>query len=238
MSEYGIKKPATLKEQVVEAILHDLQAGIISPGERVTEEGLAKRLNVSRTPIREAIFQLTHQGSLQARPGGGYVVPFPTPAEIRDIIAVRKLLEPHAVRLAAEQFGRDQVEAISRAIDREASSVSAKNATKFAKANEEFREAIFQSISNKALSSAIAQFNTHLHLIRSSTLASVELRRDIVDSQLAIKDAIQAHDAELAASLWIKYLDMAERALLAAVVNWAPDGAPKAPRRNASAKAE
>lgn len=223
MSGYIIKKAVTLRDQVVEAVHHDLSMGVISPGERVTEEGLARRLNVSRTPIREALGQLSHQGLLEARPGGGYVVPFPTPAELRDIISVRRLLEPAAIRLAAEEFGRTEIENISRAIDREAAHAGTKSAARFAKANADFREAIFQQISSKALRSAIAQFNTHLHLIRSSTLSNLDLRKEIVDRQAKIRDAIQAHDAKLAEKLWMSYLDLAEEALIAAIVNWSSE---------------
>ena len=223
MAGYVIKKAASLREQVVEAVHHDLRDGVISPGERVTEEGLARRLNVSRTPIREALSQLSHQGVLQSRAGGGYVVPFPTPAEVREIISVRRLLEPPAIRLAADEFGRDEVDNISRAIDREAANAGAKSASRFAKANEEFRDAIFQRISNKALRGAIAQFNTHLHLVRSSTLSDLELRKEIVDRQIEIRDAIQAHDAALAEKLWMAYLEFAEQTLIAAIVNWSPE---------------
>lgn len=226
MSGFVIKKAASLREQVVEAVHHDLRAGAIAPGERVTEEGLARRLNVSRTPIREALAQLSHQGVLQSRPGGGYVVPFPTPAEVREIISVRKLLEPPAILLAAEEFGRTQVDNISRAIDREAAHTGTKSAARFAKANEEFRDAIFQNISNKALRTAIAQFNTHLHLIRSSTLSDLELRKKLVGRQTQIRDAIQAHDAPLAEQLWLAYLELAEQTLIAAITNWSPEVAP------------
>ena len=221
MSGYVIKKAVSLREQVVEAVLYDLQAGLIAPGERLTEEGLAQRLNVSRTPIREALAQLSHQGTIAARDGGGYIIPFPTPAEIKDIVAVRKLLEPPAVRMAAEQFTQQQVDEISRAIQREAGSASSKNAALFAKANKEFREAVFQSISNKALSNAIAQFNPHLHLIRSSTLSDIALRQEIVDRQSRIRDAIAERDPDLAEKLWVDYLYLSEKTLLSALSSWA-----------------
>ena len=237
MSGYVIKKSASLREQVVEAVHHDLRVGIIAPGERVTEEGLARRLNVSRTPIREALAQLSHQGMLQSRTGGGYIVPFPTPVEVREIISVRKLLEPPAIRQAAEEFGRDDIEGISRAIDREAAYTGTKSAARFARANEEFRDAIFQRISNKALRNAIAQFNTHVHLIRSSTLSDLELRKEIVDRQTQIRDAIQAHDAALAEKLWISYLELAEQTLIAAITNWTPE-VPAARTRRSKADIE
>src|SRR5215813_1256137 len=92
-----IKKSATLREQVFNAVLTELKSGGFAPGSRITEEGLAKRLEVSRTPIREALGQLTRQGILHVRQGGGYLVPSPDGQQIRHIIAVRMLLEPPAV---------------------------------------------------------------------------------------------------------------------------------------------
>src|SRR3546814_3603232 len=195
MPEPIIKK-ASLREQVVEAVKRDLQEGVISPGERVTEDALVQRLNVSRTPIREALSQLAHLGLLQQRTGGGYVVPFPTPAELRDVIKVRKLLEPAAVRIAAEEFGPEEIDRVTRAIEREAAACEVKSSSRFAAANEEFRTSIFQHISNKALRAAIAQFNPHLHLIRAATLSDVDLRKDIVGRQLEVRDAIRAHDGD------------------------------------------
>lgn len=221
MAGYIVKR-SNLSDQVMEAVVHELSVGSLAPGQRVTEQGLARRLNVSRTPIREALGRLVSQGTLQARAGGGYVVPLPTPSGVRDIIAVRRLLEPYAIRIAAETFGHEEIEAISRAIKHEAAAISAKSAARFAKANAEFRAAIFQPIANKALRAAIAQFDTHLQLIRSSTLADTELRRQIVTQQKAILDAIKAHDAALAERLWISYLEESGRELVSALVNSAP----------------
>lgn len=238
MSEFIIKKGASLREQVVSAILHDLQEGEIAPGERITEEGLARRHNVSRTPIREALSQLSLQGIIRNRVGGGYVVPFPTPAEVRETIAVRKLLEPYAVRLAAEEFGEAEIDALTRAISRESSAATVKTPSRFARANKEFREALFQSVSNRVLRGAIGQFDTHLHLIRSSTLSDLELRKNLVERQLEIRDAIAAHDAVLAEKLWIRYLDLAEETLIEAIVNWgqAPESSRGTKRRAAMAE--
>lgn len=230
MPAYVVKKSVSLREQVVDAVLHDLQSGVFTPGERVTEEGLARRLNVSRTPIREALSQLSHQGTLAVREGGGFVVPLPTADEVRDIHATRMLLEPAAVRMAAIEFSAAQVEAITRALEREAAAANVRNPARFARANEEFRAAIFQFIANKALSRAIAQFDNHLHFIRSSTLTSFDLRHDLVKRQTEIRDAIAAHDAELAGKHWVSYLAFSESCLIAALAKWAAADRPKRPR--------
>jgi DNA-binding GntR family transcriptional regulator len=209
-----VKKAATLREQVFEVVLNQLKNGAFSPGERITEERLAKRHQVSRTPIREALVQLTKLGVLHARRGGGYIVPSPNIEQIRHIVAVRALLEPPAVRMAAAEYGPSEIEEISKAIDAEAGSVSKTEPQQFAHANEEFRHAIFSSISNRALSALIAQFENHLHFIRGITLNDISLRRELVDRQSQIRDALQRHDCDLAEGLWRSYLRLTEDTLV------------------------
>jgi len=212
-----VKKAATLREQVFQVIVNELKNGQFSPGERITEEGLAKRLGVSRTPIREALGQLTKQGALRARAGGGYVVPAPTIEEIRHIIAVRTLLEPAAVRMATKEYGPAEIEKITKAIEAESGAATRTQPNQFAKANEDFRHAMFDRISNRALSSLIAQFSSHLHFVRGLTLANVDLRKEIVDRQTTIKNAIKKHDCDLAEGLWRSYLRFTEETMVGAM---------------------
>jgi DNA-binding GntR family transcriptional regulator len=214
MRASSVKKAATLREQVFEVVLSQLKNGAFAPGERITEEGLAKRLEVSRTPIREALGQLTKQGVLHARRGGGYVVPSPTIPQIRNILAVRALLEPPAVRMAAGEYGAAEIDRISKAIEAETSAITKAQPQPFARANESFRHALFGSISNVALSTLIAQFESHLHFIRAVTLNDQALRREIVVRQSKIRDAVKRHDGELAESLWRSYLRLTEDTLV------------------------
>jgi len=236
MATYAIQKAASLRDQVMDAVMQLLQNGTLLPGERVTEEGLARQLNVSRTPIREALGQLAQRGALHVRPGGGYVVPLPTVSELHEIIVVRMLLEPPAVRMAAAEFGPEEIAAINRAIDGEMAAVSERNPLRFAQANEAFRVAIFGAISNKALRGAIAQFNSHLQFIRSSTLKDLTLRRSIVERQTHIRDAIAKHDADLAEGLWKSYLRLTEDSLIAALSDWIAK--PVAARKAKAVRAE
>ena len=214
-----IKKAATLREQVCQVVVNELKGGDFTPGERITEEGLAKRLGVSRTPIREALMQLSKQGVLRPRDGGGYVVPTPSIDELQQAIAVRSLLEPAAARMAASEYDQAKIDLISRAIDAETAAINNLQLAQFARANEEFRHAMFHGISNKKLSALIAQFANHLHFIRGVTLSDVGLREEIVERQKKIRDAVKHADADLAEGLWKSYLRFTEEMMTAALMS-------------------
>jgi DNA-binding GntR family transcriptional regulator len=148
------------------------------------------------------------------------MVPLPTVEELHDTIAVRMLLEPPALRMAAKEFGPKQVQAINKAIEGEVAAAPEANPLRFAQANEAFRVAIFGTISNRILRKAISQFDSHLHFIRASTLKDLELRTKIIDRQSHIRDAIAAQDSDLAEGLWKSYLRLTEDSLLAALKDW------------------
>jgi GntR family transcriptional regulator, vanillate catabolism transcriptional regulator len=90
--------------------------GEFGPGDRISEQPLTGRLNVSRTPIRLALERLAHEGLLEPYPTGGFVVRKFTLNDVWDGIEVRGLLEGGAARLAAERWTKDSdLEGLRRA---------------------------------------------------------------------------------------------------------------------------
>jgi GntR family transcriptional regulator of vanillate catabolism len=102
----------TLREQI-------LQGGF-SPGERLTELGLASRLKASRTPTRLALERLANEGLLDTNPSGGFRVRSFGLADIRDAIEIRGVLEGTAARFAAERLGATEELAQLRRLCKEA----------------------------------------------------------------------------------------------------------------------
>jgi GntR family transcriptional regulator of vanillate catabolism len=87
------------------ALREQILQGQFSPSERLTELGLASRLNASRTPVRLALERLANEGLLDAIPSGGFRLRSFTLADIRDAIEIRGVLEGTAARFAAERLG-------------------------------------------------------------------------------------------------------------------------------------
>jgi len=74
--------------------------GRLPAGERINEVHLAQRLGVSRTPLREALARLAHEGALRSSARIGHFVRPLTLAELEHIYPIRQLLDPEALRLA------------------------------------------------------------------------------------------------------------------------------------------
>jgi GntR family transcriptional regulator of vanillate catabolism len=80
-----------------------IMSGELFGGMRLFEVSVAEQLNISRTPVREAMSRLTEEGLLERARGGGFVVRTFSIADVADAIELRGVLEGTAARLAAER---------------------------------------------------------------------------------------------------------------------------------------
>ena len=91
----------TLAEKLAAAIADGILNGTLKPGLRLDEIGLAQQHGVSRTPVREALRQLTTSGLIDMRPRKGAVVSKATPAEVESLFVAMAEMEATCARLAA-----------------------------------------------------------------------------------------------------------------------------------------
>jgi DNA-binding GntR family transcriptional regulator len=104
----GPVRPAA--EQAAQSLREEILSGVIASGARLGEAELATRLQVSRTPIREALTRLAAEGLVELQPHRGARVATWSTAELREIFELRLRLEPYAVRLAVPKLGPEQLD--------------------------------------------------------------------------------------------------------------------------------
>lgn len=98
-----------LKQQIID--------GELEPGTRLVERELAEKLNISRTPIREAMRRLDTEGLIRVIPRKGGVVVQNSVHEIGDLFQILEALEVLAVRLATQRLGTKEIEAFHRTVE-------------------------------------------------------------------------------------------------------------------------
>src|SRR6195952_1742503 len=92
--------PPTLRAHVVKMLSADILSGRYRPGDRLNESQIARELNISRIPVREALSQLQEQGLVQNRERRGMFVTNIGQEEVQQIASLRFILETEALRLA------------------------------------------------------------------------------------------------------------------------------------------
>jgi DNA-binding GntR family transcriptional regulator len=100
----------SLADQAYAKLREAIVTGVLKPGERLVERQLGLRMGASRTPLREAMIKLVHEGMLTALPSGGHVVSSIDEDEARDLYEIRIALEGYAARLAAARASAETIE--------------------------------------------------------------------------------------------------------------------------------
>src|SRR2546423_5792926 len=95
-----------LSDAVYETLLEAIISGRLASGSIVSEVSLAKQLDVSRTPVHDALRQLAKDGLVEQRPGRRAIITTFTKEDIHDIYEMRKLLEGESARRAALRIDR------------------------------------------------------------------------------------------------------------------------------------
>ncbi|WP_170121134.1 GntR family transcriptional regulator [Halomonas denitrificans] len=97
----------TATTKVHDVIKQRILDGHYQPHEYIREANLARELEVSRTPVREALRELVSEGWLEAIPHHGSRVVAWTEKDAREVFELRLVLEPMAVRLASERMNEE-----------------------------------------------------------------------------------------------------------------------------------
>lgn len=99
-----MEKFKTLKDHVYDYIADQIRDGNLLPNQRINENIICKELNISRTPVREALIQLAAEGILENKAHKGFVLRSMTPADLNEIYAVIGILDGFAAKLACNKL--------------------------------------------------------------------------------------------------------------------------------------
>jgi DNA-binding GntR family transcriptional regulator len=108
--------PTTLRAHVVKILNAGILSGKYKPGDRLNESQIARELNISRIPVREALSQLQEQGLVQNRERRGMFVTNIGQEEVQQIASLRFILEGEALRLARKNMTQETLAALEKIV--------------------------------------------------------------------------------------------------------------------------
>ena len=143
-------KRARLADEVYRQVLDAVLAGDLLPGERIVQDRIAEEINVSRTPVREALLHLEREGILARTGTAGFTVRGIGESEVRDIYQVREAIEGYAARVVAEQRRAASLGRIERTVEKE-ESIAAGGVEEYFHANRRIHRSVVEETGNEYL---------------------------------------------------------------------------------------
>jgi DNA-binding GntR family transcriptional regulator len=190
---------ATRTQELQDCIRLDIVRDVLPAGSRLTEEALAERYGVSRTPVREALRVLARESLLRYTPRTGYVVATVDLDEMDDLYAVRVAIEE---QVANRIVGQD-ADAVLRELlafwgDPPETPEVGDVALVFA--DEAFHEALSEASGSAVFPAMLRNINHRLHALRIRDFVAPQRVRRTYDQHAAVLRSLLAGDARLAAA--------------------------------------
>ena len=155
MMDFQLKVQKPLKELVYLELKHKILTGEIASQTRLMEIDLSEKMNVSRTPIREAIKRLADDGLVKVEPRRGAYVANISIKDMLDVFEVREDMEGFVAKLASERITEEQKEELARIATEYEVATKKPNKEAIIELDEKFHNFIVGCCNNETLSELI-----------------------------------------------------------------------------------
>jgi DNA-binding GntR family transcriptional regulator len=194
-----VDRPDLLVERVETTLREAILSGQLAPGSHLSVPEIARRLGVSRTPAREALFALHRLGLVEVRPHRGAVVVAGGHDDLRELFELREALEGMAARLAALHMPEPGLAELNAALDAHREAVEAGDIDAHVQWDLRFHELIAAGSANRRLVSSISQLGDQISvLMRLNSGRPGAMDESVLRAHGRIVRSIGRHDGDQA----------------------------------------
>jgi len=186
---------ANLHEQVAGRLRQMLIEGEIAPGAKLNERELCEQLDVSRTPLREAIKMLAAEGLVELLPNRGAIAVSLTEQDIRHTFEVMAGLEALSGELAAQRVTDAEVAEIRALHFEMMAAYTRRDLSSYYRVNAQIHRAINAAAKNPVLAATYERMNSRLHSLRFRSNQDGEKWANAVQEHEQMVDALSRRDA-------------------------------------------
>jgi DNA-binding GntR family transcriptional regulator len=207
-------------DSVVDRVYEQLKAMSVSyefkPGERLNEGELAKRLGVSRTPLREALNRLNTEGFLRFTPGRGFFCRELDAHEIFDLYELRKSIEVASVRFALKRAKDEDIDALLAFLDATGPDPGERSSVELVALDETFHERLMGMSDNAEMLRVLRNVNARIRFVRWIDMDRIN-RTNTQAEHRAVVVALKARDEAACTSVLEKHIDRRLDTITAAI---------------------
>ncbi|MDO8686194.1 MAG: GntR family transcriptional regulator [Clostridiales bacterium] len=217
LSKVNLNDYKPLREVIFNTLREAIILGELKPGERLMEVGLAEKMGVSRTPVREAIRKLELEGLVNMLPRRGAHVADLSVKDIMDVLEVRASLDGLATSLSASRITDDEIKELKNVMNQLISYIEKDNLQGMIKKDVEFHDIIYRSSRNDKLLQISSNLREQIHRFRVIYLKEYKSGKELIKEHLDIFEAIKGKNVAAAHETAEKHIFNQEAAILSAL---------------------
>jgi DNA-binding GntR family transcriptional regulator len=212
----------TLRERIYEEIVRMIISGELPSGTPLDEKALTEKLQVSRTPFREALGTLAKEGLIEIKPYRGFFVRSFSRKETEDLYELRKTLECMAVELAVPHMSDVHIAQFERLLDDAVAALKRGDMVTYGQRDRAFHETIAELSGNAALIETLSRLALQVQIGRSIANQSREFARRAATERDEILAAFRKRDIKKASALMRAHITDVQTAVLERFVDEQP----------------
>ena len=202
-------------DQIVAALTQAIVGHRLKPGTKLAEQKIATQFGVSRTLVRQALFQLSQHRLICMEPARGAFVASPTVAEAQQVFAVRRMLEAETTRAFVRQVTQKQIKVLQAHVKAEQAAVARDDSAGRSQRNEllgDFHVRMAELMGNQVLAELLGELISRCSLI-TLMYQSTRAAEHSSEEHAHIVKALAAKDEALAVRLMDEHLQHVEQSL-------------------------
>jgi len=204
----------SLTDWAYREIRQSIITGRVPGGSRLVETALASQMNVSRTPVREALHKLALEGLLYSIPRAGYIVEELSDHDIQDLLTTRTAIEQIIIRWAIEKISAEEIERLEANLQKTAEALESDSLKTMMDLDAEFHQIIYKAARSKTLFRISQMLSDHTLKFRMACIHIPEIARRAREGHLEIFRALQAKDAKRAEEAVRSHLEIVQKDVL------------------------
>ncbi len=192
------KQSLPIREKVYQHLKSAVLAGDFDPGEKLTEENLAKELRVSRTPVREALHKLESEGLIKPRKKRGFIASRDSKEEVEELLELRAILEGYTLRLISEKISEETLEELHGFVKKAEDALRRNRIDEVFRWNTQFHDRLHELVwDRRRLHDLIVNMRKYVLRYRKDTLQYPDGGKRAVEGHRKILLALKLRDPEL-----------------------------------------
>jgi DNA-binding GntR family transcriptional regulator len=207
-------KVQTVQEAVIKHLRNLILTGQLKRGQRLIQNEISEQLGVSRTPIREALNQLAHEGLVRISTYKGATVADFSTSELIDVYTVRIALESYAAYLAALQVTDDQLVHLDTLMLDMGKAFRQKDFETLLNAHQEFHAGIYLIAGRKSIYELILRYLELSNVYQRMALSMGRGANDPIIEHVELLDILRQRNPEAACNLIRRHLETTMKELL------------------------